>query len=1313
MRTLKKSAAFVAMLAFLISALVPVSALAVSPGDTAPTENISTELADSARTINTTAASAQAAGVSGAREEVKPGLDISEDGMDATMSGQLSADGQRLEMSMLVNVANHQITLDAGEVPEKPLDHSEGAEPGTVRSGDWKITWTVTPPEGGEYPSVASNETTKMAGIRSDRLNVVGQWTFTCTATWQDAPGNEDPTPVNPASVEFVINTLGMGLMRDGESASNSRIIIDAETLETGEGVGVAYPDYPFEAILRVPTGGTALEYPQSAIDFGPTHITIDRFEWTTNRTHLGNWKVETDRAPSTVIYNEDRAEQGTSSVNPELSGANFTAGEAEYYCRAYGVGVDSSEDGVATFTVEVTPFLEAVIDRSGAPSGTFSEGELIANDPTRVALKYNYAPNSTVPLRVQWRNGIDAEDAKFVWTQEDAGSTRVVQDSSLTNPPSGPMVYRYQLAVTAEPVDFYCTVTSPYLLTTRTMRTEHQVSVFTDIAPPTVVLQRVTKGTPTPLLGDTLDLMSGMDVAFHAQVQGSGTESDRGDFKYDWQLRKANGEVIALRNETTADLKLTNITSKENNGDTYTVTVTYRQSGYSATASITLIVDETPLSPEVTSNSTPDNNGGRITQKEKKPVVMRAEVTNDVTPKALKFQWEELNADGQWVAAKGGTAKLDSTGMISEYTIASPTIKDHNEKQYRCAVTTKVDSLESPATMTRPVFELQILPQTGVVSFTEPTEDQTYELESGQGRELKVKAETDQGQAPVYQWYVATAASSSAIGDQELGQEIAGATKESYTTGRLAAGFYKFTCRATNKSDAELYADRVFRINVTQSPTQPIVKVKGDLKVGAMVGDTVTFEVEAHTVSGDPVTYRWQRRNGDRGTWTDVTGGSRRMLTVRDVKTTDNNANYRCVVTNANASDQYFESDIIVLSVWRPEDVPVIVENPKDVRILAGSQGANISTLEVVAETTGKDPYQFEWYYRPNEEADWTPTELQWDEIVEGENRARAVLHLSESSDIVGEYYCTVTNPGGNPAGATAKSDIARVDVMIRHTPLITSQPASVIYTNVGKTATLRVVADIAPEEPLIYTWQISPDGGQSWRNCTSADGDGYNTDTFTTMTVTQQMVGYTLFYRCEVTGQENRVVARTSTTQVVPKRPSPEVKTINQTFLTVEVDPRTGERFLTGHTAGTPEHAMTPVEIRRALDLSDVQDGSIEFTRNGRAVKDTDAVGTGVVVTLLDKNGVPLDDVTVVVKGDVMGTGVSTLSQLTTMAKARNGKVTMSTPYKRASDHNNNGQYFELSDIVAQAKLYKQGGGENPATPTPDASASPTRGR
>ena len=93
--------------------------------------------------------------------------------------------------------------------------------------------------------------------------------------------------------------------------------------------------------------------------------------------------------------------------------------------------------------------------------------------------------------------------------------------------------------------------------------------------------------------------------------------------------------------------------------------------------------------------------------------------------------------------------------------------------------------------------------------------------------------------------------------------------------------------------------------------------------------------------------------------------------------------------------------------------------------------------------------------------------------------------------------YRCVVTNSSGSVTSSAAKLTVVG----------ITTQPTSKTVT-AGTSVSFKVVATGATS----YQWQLSSDGGTTWKNCSST---GYNTDTFTFTAGTAQNGRQ---YRCQV---------------------------------------------------------------------------------------------------------------------------------------------------------------------------------------------------
>lgn len=95
--------------------------------------------------------------------------------------------------------------------------------------------------------------------------------------------------------------------------------------------------------------------------------------------------------------------------------------------------------------------------------------------------------------------------------------------------------------------------------------------------------------------------------------------------------------------------------------------------------------------------------------------------------------------------------------------------------------------------------------------------------------------------------------------------------------------------------------------------------------------------------------------------------------------------------------------------------------------------------------------------------------------------------------------------------------------------------------------------------------------------------------------------------------------------------------------------------------------------------------------YDKSGSQMDDNAIVGTGCQARLVNADGQTMDTATIVMRGDVTGSGMITLSQLVYAARAFRGTETLEDAYAAAADWNANG-VIDLSDIVLQAKLLKE---------------------
>lgn len=89
-----------------------------------------------------------------------------------------------------------------------------------------------------------------------------------------------------------------------------------------------------------------------------------------------------------------------------------------------------------------------------------------------------------------------------------------------------------------------------------------------------------------------------------------------------------------------------------------------------------------------------------------------------------------------------------------------------------------------------------------------------------------------------------------------------------------------------------------------------------------------------------------------------------------------------------------------------------------------------------------------------------------------------------------------------------------------------------------------------------------------------------------------------------------------------------------------------------------------------------------------NGRDTYPDDPVATGMVLLLLHPQNGVTDEVHVIVKGDVLGTGRLDISQLVRMARAIKGEEPLEGPYLEAGKWTGN-DHLSIADLVQQARL------------------------
>lgn len=157
----------------------------------------------------------------------------------------------------------------------------------------------------------------------------------------------------------------------------------------------------------------------------------------------------------------------------------------------------------------------------------------------------------------------------------------------------------------------------------------------------------------------------------------------------------------------------------------------------------------------------------------------------------------------------------------------------------------------------------------------------------------------------------------------------------------------------------------------------------------------------------------------------------------------------------------------------------------------------------------------------------------------------------------------------------------------------------------------------------------------------------------------------------------------------------------------------PQIGDWRLVGPVARNEETAVRVDDVLNNVESHPKTSVRI-VDAHGWTVSEDKPIGTGMRIELLDSRKQVLDSATIVVRGDLTGTGTTSLSQLVRAAKALGDADTLEDVSLEAGDINGSGK-IDLSDLVLLAKMLSGGTIPEPSrnpipTPDPAATAIPT---
>ena len=363
-----------------------------------------------------------------------------------------------------------------------------------------------------------------------------------------------------------------------------------------------------------------------------------------------------------------------------------------------------------------------------------------------------------------------------------------------------------------------------------------------------------------------------------------------------------------------------------------------------------------------------------------------------------------------------------------------------------------------------------------GVVILSQP---ENVTLLAGQKATFTVEAA---GIAPHYQWMVSTDG-----GETWKNTSLAGNKTPALTvTVKAAYNGYMYRCEITDVNNS-----------VTSDPATLLAgpSIKAQPRTQYLpLGSTAEFTIAASCAKGLHPTYQWTVSTNGGETWkrTTLPGNNTPTLTV-PIKLAYNGYLYRCKVTDENGSVSSKSASLLVRTV--------ITSQTADQVMPVGS------TALFNVEVSGVNP-EYQWVVSTNSGETWKRTTLPGNDT--------PTLSVPVKAAYNGfMYMCKVIDVNG-----TTLSDPAMLSIE----SVITSQPSNQLLA-VGSTASFSVaVSGVKPS----YQWQVSTDGGNTWKNSGAA---GSTTESIS-FSVTASRNNYK--YRCVITDSNSTLISEPGTLNV-----------------------------------------------------------------------------------------------------------------------------------------------------------------------------------
>lgn len=422
--------------------------------------------------------------------------------------------------------------------------------------------------------------------------------------------------------------------------------------------------------------------------------------------------------------------------------------------------------------------------------------------------------------------------------------------------------------------------------------------------------------------------------------------------------------------------------------------------------------------------------------------------------------------------------------------------------------------------------------PDTPVVTLVTP---QTVTAEEGDDVTFKVAATVGDGGKLTYMWEFYDGWEWKDI------TGIIGATGSGELTDTLVMNFsFKITqallrCTVTNTKGEKTAKKSSPEINVTviseeedkTPPETPKVTLETPAAVSLKTDEPSIFAVSATVTDGGVLSYQWQCKQLDYGTWLDLTEDDAQTPMCTMSFPTMPGAKYeiRCNVTNTkNGETASVFSPII--SVTMVAGAPTVSATPQTPTITRNSaESLDVFTtrdsflVAVQARVTDGGVLTYQWEYRD------ATANGSW-RNVEGSSGSKNSLRstISGSAGTVYEFRCKVTN---TKDGKTAETYSTVFTVTFKARPKLPEitqlSPASVdVPANESTSVRHTIKAVVSDGGALSYQWEYRNAAvDSSWRNVDVSNSSGTTDSLY--VSINKESAGTVYEYLCKVTNTKD----------------------------------------------------------------------------------------------------------------------------------------------------------------------------------------------